>query len=176
VLAEARARPNAFVLGVDAVAEAMAVSSRRASTKPSRGGVENAMFVCAAAETLPGPLEAVADEITVNYPWGSLLKALALPDVDLLGSIASLGRPGARFSALINIQPLRDAALTERLGLSGAMLPRDPLGLAGAYARAGLAALRIRDSSDKPPVSTSWGKHLAISKREVWKLEARIAF
>ena len=110
VLAEARARSNAFVLGVDAVAEAMAVSSRRASAKPSRGGVENAMFVCAAAEMLPGPLEAAADEITINYPWGSLLRAVALPDADVLAKIAMLAKPTATLTAVINVQPLRDAA------------------------------------------------------------------
>lgn len=175
MLAEGRARPNAFVLGVDAVAEAMAVSSRRAGTKPSRGGVENAMFVCAAAETLPGPLEAVADEITVNYPWGSLLKALALPDVDVLAKIAGLGKPGATFTGLVNVHPLREAAQAQRLGLTAGMLPCDTGRLSSAYGRAGLTSLRIRDVSEEAPAATSWGKHLAISKRAIWKLEARVA-
>ncbi len=133
------------------------------------------MFVCAAAETLPGPFEAAADAITVNYPWGSLLSALAMPDADMLAKIASLGRPGAAFTALVNIQPLHDRALAERLGLARAMLLRDPGGLAEAYARAGLAALRVRDVGDEAPAATSWGKHLAISKRAIRKLEARVA-
>jgi 16S rRNA (adenine(1408)-N(1))-methyltransferase len=175
VLAEARARPNAFVIGVDAVADAMADSSRRAGAKPSRGGVENAMFLCGTAEALPGALVSVADEITVNYPWGSLLRALALPDVALLAKIASLGKPGATFNALTNIHPLRDAALGERLGLTGAKLLQNVSGLTEAYARAGFEMLRVCEASNKPPAATSWGKHLAISKRETWKLEGRVA-
>ena len=133
------------------------------------------MFVCASAEMLPGVLEGAADEITVNYPWGSLLKALALPDAETLAKIARLGKPGAGFTSLINMQPLRDAALAARLGLAGAMLLRDAGKLADAFARAGLEGLRVRDVSDDAPAATSWGKHLAISKREVWKLEARVA-
>ena len=175
MLTEARARPDAFVIGVDAVADAMADASRRAGAKPSRGGVENAMFLCGAVETLPGALASRADGITVHYPWGSLLRALALPDVELLAKIASLGKPGAAFKALINVQPLRDAAPAERLGLTGAKLLQDVSGLAEAYARAGFEALRVCDASNEPPAATSWGKHLAISKREIWKLEACVA-
>jgi 16S rRNA (adenine(1408)-N(1))-methyltransferase len=175
VLDAARARPNAFVVGVDAVAEAMADSSRRTAVKRSRGGVENAMFICAAVETLPGLLEGVASDITINYPWGSLLKALALPDADVLAKIASVGNAGASFAALINIQPLRDAALSERLGLACTTMLQDKGRLAEVFARAGLEGLRIRDIGNDTPAATSWGKHLAISKREVWKLEARVA-
>src|SRR5262245_32143520 len=166
VLAEARARPNAFIVGIDAVAEAMAEASRRAAAKPSRGGAENAMFVCAEAEALPGALAGAADEITVNYPWGSLLRAVALPDVGVLAGIAKLGRPGARVTAVINVQPLRDAGQAERLGLAGAALLRDPGFLAGEYARTGLDIVRVGGASDDSLPSTSWGRHLAISKRE----------
>lgn len=174
MLSEARTRPDAFVLGIDAVAEAVAEASRRAAARPSRGGVLNAMFLYAAAETLPGELAGMADEITVNYPWGSLLRALAAPDVDVLTKLARLGRPGATFTTVINVQPLRNAAQVERLGLSGAALLHAPARLAADFARAGLERLRQTDVTAEPPIATSWAKHLAVSKREVWRLEARI--
>jgi len=160
------------VVGVDAVAEAMAETSRRAAAKPTRGGAPNAMFLCAAAETLPGLLAGAADEITVHYPWGSLLRALASPEVAVLAKLAALGKPGASFTALINVQPLRDAAQAGRLGLAGAALLHDPGRLAAEYARAGLERLRVRDVTGEPVPETSWAKHLAVSKREVWRLEA----
>ena len=173
VLAEARARPSAFVVGVDAVAKAMAAASRRAGAKASRGGAENAMFVCAAAEALPGLLAGAADEITINYPWGSLLRAVALPDVDGLAGIVKLGKPGARFTSVINVQPLRDAGQAARLGLGNAMLLRDAGRFAGEYARAGLGEVRVGKIADEALPATSWGKHLAVSEREVWQVEAR---
>jgi 16S rRNA (adenine(1408)-N(1))-methyltransferase len=152
----------------------MADASRRAAAKPSRGGVDNAMFVCAAAEALPGMLAGAADEITINYPWGSLLRAVALPDVDVLAGIAKLGKPGARFAAVINVQPLRGASQAAGLGLADAALLRGEAALREGYARAGLDVASVRAMADDARPATSWGKHLAISKREVWRLEARV--
>ena len=132
------------------------------------------MFLCAAAETLAGELAGMADEITVNYPWGSLLRGLAAPDMAMLERLAALGRTGATFTAFINVQPMRDAAQAERLGLSEAARLRDHAGLAADYARAGFEGLRMKDVTAEPPIATSWAKHLAVSKREVWRLEARV--
>lgn len=174
MLGEARTRPEAFVIGIDAVAETMAEASRRGAAKPSRGGVANAMFLCSAVETLTGELAGIADEITVNYPWGSLLRAVAMPDVDVLARIAKLGKPGAKFAAVINVQPLRDPAQAERLGLANAALLKDETALRDGYARAGLDLRRVRDVTAEPPIATSWAKHLAVSKREVWKIEAKV--
>jgi 16S rRNA (adenine(1408)-N(1))-methyltransferase len=173
VLSEARARPEAFFIGIDAVADAMAEASRRAAAKPARGGVANAMFVCAAAETMPGMLAGMADEISVNYPWGSLLRAVAMPDVGVLTRIARLGKPGAKFTAVINVQPLRDSVQAERLGMADAMLLRDVPALRGAYARAGLDVKHVREVAEDALPATSWGRHLAVSKQEVWTIEAR---
>jgi 16S rRNA (adenine(1408)-N(1))-methyltransferase len=151
----------------------MADASHRAAAKPSRGGVENAMFVCAAAEALPGPLAGMADEIAINYPWGSLLRAVALPDADMLARIAMLARPGANVTAVINVQPLRDKMQARRLGLVDAALLHCEAALRDGYERAGLLVERVcRIADDAAPV-TSWGKHLAVSKREVWKVGAR---
>lgn len=153
----------------------MADSSRRAAAKPARGGVENAMFVCAAAEALPGQLAGIADEITINYPWGSLLRAVALPDIGVLARIAMLAKPEAKVTAVVNVQPLNDAAQAERLGLSDAALLHSETALREAYACAGLKILRVCRAADETLPATSWGRHLAISKREVWRMEARVA-
>jgi hypothetical protein len=50
VLAAAAARPDTLVIGLDAVAEAMAGASRRAAR---RGALPNALFAVAAAEHPP---------------------------------------------------------------------------------------------------------------------------
>jgi 16S rRNA (adenine(1408)-N(1))-methyltransferase len=153
----------------------MADVSRRAAAKPARGGVENAMFVCAAAETLPGSLAGMADEITINYPWGALLRAVALPEVAVLAGIAELAKPGAKVTLVINVQPLRDAALAAKLDLAEAALLHDEAALRAAYTRAGLDIVRIRAATDETLPATSWGRHLATSKREMRIAEARIS-
>ena len=45
-----------LVIGIDPVQDAMADVARRASAKPSRGGVPNALFLVASAEALPAAL------------------------------------------------------------------------------------------------------------------------
>lgn len=153
----------------------MTDASRRAGAKPARGGVENAMFVRTAMETLPGLLAGAADEITINYPWGSLLHAVALPELSGLAGIAGLAKPGAKVTIVINVQPLRDAAQAAKLDLVQAALLHDEGALRTAYARAGLDIVRIGAAADETLPVTSWGRHLAISKREAWILEARVS-
>ena len=67
--------PDTFCIGIDPVAEAMREASAKALKKPARGGLPNVLYLMDAAETLPGDLEGVADLVTFNYPWGSLLGA-----------------------------------------------------------------------------------------------------
>jgi Methyltransferase domain len=76
VLAAAAARPDRLAVGVDASAAAMAEASWRAARRSERGGLPNAVFVVAAAEALPPELDGVADLVTIQFPWGSLLKGL----------------------------------------------------------------------------------------------------
>src|SRR5258706_5718256 len=81
VLARARREPGTLVIGIDASAVAMAASSLRAARPTCKGGLPNALFVVAAAERPPDELCAVAAEVTILFPWGSLLRvALALGD------------------------------------------------------------------------------------------------
>ena len=52
VLRTARERAQSLVVGIDRVQDAMSEVARRASAKPSRGGVANALFLVASAEAL----------------------------------------------------------------------------------------------------------------------------
>ena len=94
VLATATANPRWLVIGIDPVADALVEASRRAAAPARKGGLPNALFVAAAAESLPAGLHGVATRVTVNLPWGSLLRgALALDDAAAAG-IACLAAPG----------------------------------------------------------------------------------
>jgi 16S rRNA (adenine(1408)-N(1))-methyltransferase len=172
VLDLARANPGAFHIGIDPLAEAMADVSRRAAAKPARGGVGNAMFVQASLEGLPGALAGLADAITVNYPWGSLLRAVALPDAVLLANLAGTAKRGATLDVLINMQPLRDTAYAARLGLAEAALTRDIGSLKATYAGAGWRVTGVDDVTGTLVRATRWGSQLHHAKREVWRLRA----
>jgi hypothetical protein len=93
-------------VGIDPVAAAMADASRRAARSVRKGGLPNAAFVAAAAESLPEELagsapDGLADLVAINLPWASLLRgALALDDAAAAG-IAALVRPGGRVEMLL---------------------------------------------------------------------------
>jgi 16S rRNA (adenine(1408)-N(1))-methyltransferase len=141
VLAAARSRPDVLVIGVDASAAAMARSSRRAAP--------NALFVAAAAER--PPLTGIADAMTINFPWASLLRGVLGHDEAVLAGIARLAAPGASITALVSV--------VERDGVPG--LP-EPGALAAAYARHGLRLVESRPAgaAEIAASGSSWAKRL----------------
>lgn len=86
--------PRRLFIGVDACRDNLAVNSRRAGP--------NALFVAANILSIPRELRGLADSLTINFPWGSLLKGLVRGEEDLLGGLAALARPGAALEILIN--------------------------------------------------------------------------
>ena len=64
----AERNPHWFVIGVDACRENLREYSR---TK-----LPNALFVIASAQDLPRELHGRVSHISINFPWGSLLKSL----------------------------------------------------------------------------------------------------
>nr|WP_167475898.1 class I SAM-dependent methyltransferase [Nocardia arthritidis] len=166
VLAAAAADPEVLVIGVDANASAMAEASRRAL----RGGPSNAIFVAAGIERLPAALTDIADRVTVNFPWGSLLRGLLTADAHMLASVAAIMKPGAALTILLSVTEHDRAAgpaVTETGLLSRLVAP---------YAAAGLAITGIAPvtATDVVAAGSSWGKRLgAGSKRIAWRVGAR---
>ena len=168
VLDQAKSCPETFVIGIDAVASAMSRASRMAE----RGHLTNALYLQASAEGLPDALAGTADCVTIHYPWGSLLKAVVLPDVATLAKIAKLLKEGGELHALINMQPFTDRTLASRLGLTDALLRRDVPRFCEACTRAGLRVDELQPASISEARATSWGRKLASGHREIWKLRA----
>ena len=150
----------------------MAQVSRRAAAKPARGGVDNAIFLQASLETLGGELSGMADRLTVNFPWGSLLRAVAMPQLAQLQKLAALAKPGAELDILVNLTPLRDAAYAAKLGLSEAALLCNPPRLRGTYATAGWTVTSVEEVTGTLIRATRWGSQLHHAGREVWRVRA----
>ena len=137
----------------------MAEASRRASSR----GPENALFVVAAAEQVPHELREVADELTILFPWGSLLRgALALDDASAAGT-ASLLAPGGVATAIVSIE--------DRDGLD---LPRlDAAGIRERWHAHGIEVCDLRHATAEEIRATgsTWARRLrADSQRTVWRI------
>ena len=122
--------------------------SWRAERKASRGGASNAVFVRAAVASLPRALTGIADEVTVNYPWGSLLRAIVAPDRAVLRRIAGVGRPGAALRVRVNESALAAAQI------AGADLDRFLPLLRRAYLESGVALVSCGRSLTE--ADTAW--------------------
>jgi 16S rRNA (adenine(1408)-N(1))-methyltransferase len=130
VLATAARQPETLAIGIDANAAAMADASRRAWR---RDALPNALFAVAAAERPPPALHGLAGSLTVNFPWGSLLRGLLGADDAVLAGVTRLMAPGAEGTVLLSVVP-RDG-----------MPPVPPRGsLEAAYARQGLELTEVR--------------------------------
>jgi 16S rRNA (adenine(1408)-N(1))-methyltransferase len=131
-----------------------------------RGGLDNVLFVVAAIECPPVELAGLADEVTILFPWGSLLRgALALDDVAAAG-ISSLVRAGGRAIAHISI--------TDRDGLGLAAVDDEVEALAERWSRHGLVLDGVRRVGEEEVAATgsSWARRLATDpERPVWRLE-----
>lgn len=169
VLDAAKASPATFCIGLDAAADNLAESARKAA----RSKADNVLFLRGAAEELPGPLASVADQLTVNYPWGSLLRIVARPEPEHLAKLRAVCKPGADVVILINYSVFEDAEYLQRIGLAEAADLATSPALAQAYRRSGFAIRERRVFAGDPAVRTAWGRHLVRgSSRKTLAVEA----
>ena len=113
-------------------------------------------------EDLACELDGVADEVHVHFPWGSLLRAVAIGDESALGGIRRICAPDALFEVVIALDPERDRSEISRLGLNP---------LTGEYVESVLsvryraAGFEVREAgvlpySEWPRVNSSWATRL----------------
>ena len=149
------------MVGVDADAASMRETSRKAARAPKKGGLPNAMFVVASVEALPDELHAIADEVRVTFPWGSLLRGVVGADPEVLAGIALVAKPGAEVRALFSV--------TER----------DGLGVTDRVDRVAFDEHRLQVVEDRPATvdeieasGSSWAKRLRAGDRPVTLVRA----
>ena len=177
VLARARAEPSTLVIGIDANAASMIESSRRAARSPRKGGLPNALFVVAAAETPPPELACLADELTITLPWGSLLDGVLGRDDRVAAGVASLVASGGLVRAIVSTTACdgRDLpALDDSFAVA----------IAAAWAGHGLGleAFRPATTDDLAAAHSTWARRLglggrgpAVPARQPWVVELRCA-
>jgi 16S rRNA (adenine(1408)-N(1))-methyltransferase len=166
-MARARAEPRTLAIGIDANASAMAETSRRAARPAARGGASNALFVVAAAERPPLELLGIADELTIHFPWGSLLRGALALDEDATGGIAALIKPRGGLTILLSVTD-RDG-----LGLTAIDEPGAADALAGRWAAHGfrLEAMCPAADADVAATRSSWARRLGVGRaRPAWRL------
>lgn len=165
VLSAARQDRSALVVGIDADAASMVESSRRAMR---RDAVPNALFVVASAEALPIELHGAADVVTVQFPWGSLLRGLVEGLPDVAGQLASIAAPRTRVDLLVSVRP------SDRLSWLPSVDGETATRVGDFFAPHGFRALLSRPATrdEIAAAHSSWAKRLAAGGggRDVWRI------
>lgn len=173
-IALARREPAALILGLDADAARMAESSLRAARSPRKGGLPNLWFAVAAAERPPDELCGRVDELSILFPWGSLLRGVLALDSAAAAGIAGLLAPCGRAHALVSVAE-RDAAATDLRPLT----VEDGGAIGRRWAAFGLelAAFEPATTDEIRASGSTWGRRLLAGRstpdRLVWRLELR---
>jgi 16S rRNA (adenine(1408)-N(1))-methyltransferase len=142
----------------------MVEASRRAVRK---GALPNALFVVAAAESLPPELHGFADEVTIHFPWASLLRGLVRADPVIVQGLLAMTKPVAEITLLLSL-----TARDRRQGL-GTLDGRVVEDLCRGMATFGLRVQESRPASarDLEASHSSWAKRLGVgAARTAWLL------
>lgn len=145
----AQANPNSFVIGIDACRENLHEVSRRAPA--------NALFIIANARRLPFELDGLADHITINFPWGSLLEGLLVGDSEMLAGIRRISHKDAELEVRLNGGALVEAGWSLD---AGAHRVREVLAVNGfdIWLQVDLTAQELK------AIPTTWAKRLAFGR------------
>lgn len=158
----AQKNPQKFYIGIDANTRPLEKVSEKIHRKPAKGGLPNVLFVQASVEELPSDLNGVADEVHVHFPWGSLLGAVATGDSVVLGNLRRVCARGAWLEVIIGVDPERDQAEMERLGLPSLSISYVDAVLVRRYREAGFEVIErgVLSESEWNKLQTSWAKRL----------------
>jgi 16S rRNA (adenine(1408)-N(1))-methyltransferase len=158
----ARENPRKFYIGIDVNPEPLQKISRKVHRKLTKGGLPNVLFIQAAVEVLPSELDGVADEVHIHFPWGSLLRAVAIGDKTVLRGLRRICAPGALLEVVIGLDLARDKSAIEALDLKSLTDEFLEVTLIPRYEASGFEVLEkgVFAPSDWPRLETSWAKRL----------------
>jgi hypothetical protein len=155
VLYRARTEPTTFAIALDASPDALSDGAWRAK----RARLGNAAFLVEGVERIgmQGELACLADEVTVHFPWGSLLHGLVAGSSSVVGPIASVMKAGAELRVLMSA--------VDRDGY-GDLSPSVVASRCGTYAEHGLHLVEATWASRAIVAESrsAWGKRLGVGR------------
>ena len=162
VVFRARTEPNTFAIAVDSSPDGLVSGAWRAK----RARLPNAAFLVEGVERLPPELTDVSNEVTIHFPWGSLLRGLLTADPAVVIPTARLLKNGGELRVLLSA--------TARDGYAD-VRPESLIRIETQYAALGLELEEVRPAapSDIAASRSSWAKRLGPSRLVVFARYSR---
>ena len=149
-----------FFIGLDACRENLRENSRDCPA--------NALYLIASAQSLPAGLDGLAAQITINFPWGSLLRSLLEGDTALLDGLTRIARPDAELTIHLNGGALAESGWALE---AGTWRVYDSLQSTGFQTR----QPQPLGAADLRACPTTWARRLAVGRDpRGWMISARI--
>ncbi len=158
----ARRDADKFFIGLDANSRPLQKISEQIHRKPAKGGLPNVLFARSAVESLPSELDKIAAEVHVNFPWGTLLRAVAVGDEAILRNLRRMCADEALLRVVVGIDAERDRAEIARLQLPALDADYLRLVLPARYAKAGFEIVQTEKltTANVAALQTSWARRL----------------
>ena len=159
--------PTTLYVGLDAAAENMTDTAKKLVKKPEKGGLANVLLVVGTAESPPAELLGKADELTVFFPWGSLLQGVACAQEEMLSKLHALCKKGADFTFVTTYSPSFEAAEIEKRGLPPLSIDFLEEEYKETVASMGFCVeeVALHDNSYAAGFESAWAKRLAHGRR-----------
>jgi 16S rRNA (adenine(1408)-N(1))-methyltransferase len=123
------------------------------------------LYVHASAESLPEELNGLVSHISILLPWGSLLKAAAGQEINILKNIAKLCREQATIHVIFGYEVSREQKMIEELGLPQLTSEYLEEHLPKTYLKAGFSVkARFIKKEELKAIDSTWAKKLAYGR------------
>ena len=145
----AERNPRWFLIGIDPCRENL--------HEHSRAGLPNMLFMIGDAQALPHELGGLIAQVSINFPWGSLLDGLLRADPALMDSLRRISHSVASVDVRLNSGALAEMGKTLE---AGAGQIRDNLSRSGWL----VSAPNMMPASALRTFPSTWARRLAVGR------------
>lgn len=170
IYSNAKTNPENFYIGIDPALK----QAEKYIRKANRERLNNLEFLPASIENLPAELSEHADEVYVNFPWGSLLAGIAKGEKGIAESLSRILKSGGTLFVTFGYSEDAEPGETERLeipNLSESQLQQEVIPV---FESAGLKLNKTQSLGKKEifEMESSWAKKLTFGReRQIFRLE-----
>ncbi len=160
----AKKDPETLFVGIDSNADSMGHIAWKVKSKVSRGGlaVQNLELLHMPVEEIPDEFSNLADCVTINYPWGSLLRRITEPDLKMAKTISKISRIASQVHLHLNFTLYSNKTLIHRLKVQDLSERAALEAVKRCFSRYQLYLVE-QSLEDSSRTRTTWGQHLALS-------------
>lgn len=173
----AKNNPDYFCIGIDPNFKGLEDISKKTYRKPEKGGLKNLIFIHSGVETLPAELANIANEVQINFPWGSLLQGVILAEKSVIDNIKMIAEDNARLVIYTTYDDKFEENYRKERELPELTIEYINTVMNDSLSDFGikLTEARLLDEDEKSELSSTWAKKiLSARNRDVFLIQGII--